>query len=1054
MLPRDGRAAPARRAADLEAVLQWRPPTSRSRSRSTSPAPLSSSSDDPASSSSDDDGASDGVDPNALYCVCRQPYDPERPMVGCDECDGWFHFECVGLVPPGEMGDGVAAEAAAPERYRCAACCARAGRRFPQALDGRGTGVALDSRCLLHRPPKLHPEQPDRIEKTVERLRARQVLQRCRWIPGRPASDAELQRVHSPAHLRRIRQGQVLPLGEADPPEAAAPPTPAAGAVARTQSARVRLELTSDQKAHYGCSPQGKAEAPTAQCVPVRPRDVDGADDVPFSRGTEKAARVAAGSSIEATQWVMEGKVANAVALVRPPGHHADRCHCTGFCYYNNVACAAKAALQMGAQRVMILDWDVHHGNGIADVFYADPRVLYVSIHRLEPGYYPETGEPGEVGAGAGLGFNVNVGLRGKGMGNVDYLAIFERIVQPLGREFAPDVVLVAAGFDCARGDPLGEMNVTPPGFAHMVARLQLHVSRRIVVVLEGGYDSANIAKGLQQVLVALQLHALPKIRAATESSCLLVEEATRAAIRETTLAHRPYWASLRDLPRSAMMATGRMLPDDFVGATHAGFTRMQEEADADWEAAAGANGRRAGRKRKAATPLAGPVIQLSSGDEGLAGYAAALPGGVSAAQLLRLQQQKQVEEASAAQARQLTALGLDLVTPSAAPGGIVGAAKAAQAAAQHSAALPLLSSHQAWSGQVRQQGEAKAQQQQQAAASAALPALAGPNRAGLQASYLSQSRDLAAALQQQQQQTAALRKMLLETSQLAGQVGAQTSNPMRAAQVMQQQQQMELSRQLEATQAQLSAQFNALQQQVRLQVRQQTQAQVFSGSSGYLAQQVSQLQRQVPAGPQAYSAQRLLQQAATPPALLQSLAGHLQRPTAPASRPPAAMPAPGKAAATPSAAPGPLEKVGAAGGAQDEALLQLRREKATHAQTALQQALAAGLDWSQLDPQLQAALLHGGQQISAQTSAQLQQSKARAQARTQQLIAQLQAQTQPAASPAAPAGLAAGSHPAGPPGNLMALLSSSSQTTRNADSKLLQIIRDMEKQVAGDAPK
>ena len=143
-------------------------------------------------------------------------------------------------------------------------------------------------------------------------------------------------------------------------------------------------------------------------------------------------------------------------------------------------------------------------------------------------------------------------------MGNVDYLAIFERIVQPLGREFAPDVVLVAAGFDCARGDPLGEMNVTPPGFAHMVARLQLHVSRRIVVVLEGGYDPANIAKGLQQVLVALQLHALPKIRAATESSCLLVEEATRAAIRETTLAHRPYWASLRDLPRSAMMGKTR----------------------------------------------------------------------------------------------------------------------------------------------------------------------------------------------------------------------------------------------------------------------------------------------------------------------------------------------------------------------------------------------------------------------------------------------------------------------------------------------------------------
>ena len=151
-------------------------------------------------------------------------------------------------------------------------------------------------------------------------------------------------------------------------------------------------------------------------------------------------------------------------------------------------------------------------------------------------------------------------------------------------------------------------------------------------------------------------------------------------------------------------------------------------------------------------------------------------------------------------------------------------------------------------------------------------------------------------------------------------------------------------------------------------------------------------------------------------------------------------MPAPGKAAATPSAAPGPLGKVGAAGGAQDKALLLLRREKETHAQTALQQALAAGLDWSQLDPQLQAALLHGGMQISTQTPAQLQQSKARAQARTQQLIAQLQAQTQPAASPAG----AAGSHLAGPAGNRMA--------ARNADSKLLQIIRDMEKQV--DAPK
>jgi acetoin utilization deacetylase AcuC-like enzyme len=188
---------------------------------------------------------------------------------------------------------------------------------------------------------------------------------------------------------------------------------------------------------------------------------------------------------------VIDGELDNAFVAVRPPGHHAERERAMGFCLFNNVAVAARHLTSAhGLQRVMIVDWDVHHGNGTQHIFYDDPGVLFVSLHQHP--LYPGTGLTTETGTGVGEGFTINVPLP-SGLGDNDYLAVVDRIVVPAARRFAPEFILVSAGFDAHRRDPLAGMRVTEQGFDEMSRRL-LGAAResaggKLVAVLEGGYD-------------------------------------------------------------------------------------------------------------------------------------------------------------------------------------------------------------------------------------------------------------------------------------------------------------------------------------------------------------------------------------------------------------------------------------------------------------------------------------------------------------------------------------------------------------------------------------
>ena len=208
-------------------------------------------------------------------------------------------------------------------------------------------------------------------------------------------------------------------------------------------------------------------------------------------------------SSFHGVTPIKSGRADNGLALVRPPGHHAEINRAMGFCLFNNVAvAAAHLRRQDGIERVAIVDWDVHHGNGTQDVFYSDPRVLFVSLHQHP--LYPGTGMVIETGAGEGDGYTVNVPLPA-GKGDADYVRAFEQIVAPATREFDPDFVLVSAGFDTDGRDPLGGMNMTAAGFAALT-RILMDVARdrcggRLAAVLEGGYSLEALEEGVGAVL-------------------------------------------------------------------------------------------------------------------------------------------------------------------------------------------------------------------------------------------------------------------------------------------------------------------------------------------------------------------------------------------------------------------------------------------------------------------------------------------------------------------------------------------------------------------------
>ena len=225
--------------------------------------------------------------------------------------------------------------------------------------------------------------------------------------------------------------------------------------------------------------------------------------DTEISPRSYDVSLLAAGGALAAADAIMGGKVDSAFCAVRPPGHHALRDVAMGFCLFNNVAITAKYLQQRhGLERILIIDWDVHHGNGTQDAFYADPTVFFFSIHQFP--FYPGTGSRGEAGEGAGAGFTLNAPMEA-GRGDDDYLRVFEKILAPRAHSFAPQFILISAGFDAHRADPLAGMNLTEQGYEPLTDLVRSWAADlcggRILSMLEGGYDLQATARSVESHL-------------------------------------------------------------------------------------------------------------------------------------------------------------------------------------------------------------------------------------------------------------------------------------------------------------------------------------------------------------------------------------------------------------------------------------------------------------------------------------------------------------------------------------------------------------------------
>ena len=341
----------------------------------------------------------------------------------------------------------------------------------------RNVGLVRDVRFLEHVPPGYHPENPQRLEAIHQVLDAEPGSLHCTTIPVREATEEEILRVHTAAYHRLVES---------------------------TRGSR-------------GC----RLDPDTYVCS-----------------DSYLTAKLAAGGLLALVDAVCSGRVDNGFALVRPPGHHAEGDRGMGFCLYNNVAIAARHAQATGlAERILIVDWDLHHGNGTQHTFEGEEDVLYFSAHQYP--FYPGTGRAEEVGIGNAKGRTVNVPLPG-GQGDQDYLRIFREVLEPVAQGFRPDLILVSTGFDIHHRDPLGSMRVTENGFAHFTRFLLTLADTtcrgRIVHTLEGGYDLEGQARGVRAVLETLAGTEPHPLEAAAPSHTV---STITQRVQEI---HRPYW--------------------------------------------------------------------------------------------------------------------------------------------------------------------------------------------------------------------------------------------------------------------------------------------------------------------------------------------------------------------------------------------------------------------------------------------------------------------------------------------------------------------------------
>ncbi len=267
---------------------------------------------------------------------------------------------------------------------------------------------------------------------------------------------------------------------------------------------------------------------------------------------TFEASLISAGGAIETCKAVVRGDVKNAFAVIRPPCHHAEYDQAMGFCLFNNVPIAARVCqgeYPDVCRKILILDWDVHHGNGIQNIFYDDPNILYISIHVYQDGaFYPGKPENSQTPDGgidkcgtlAGQGKNVNIGWHDQGMGDGEYMAAFQKIVMPIANEFNPDLVIISAGFDAAAGDDLGSCFVTPTCYAHMTHMLMSLADGKVAVCLEGGYNLNAISQSALSVARTLMGEPPPKFDIPK-----INKEAART-LAKVQAYQAPYWESMR----------------------------------------------------------------------------------------------------------------------------------------------------------------------------------------------------------------------------------------------------------------------------------------------------------------------------------------------------------------------------------------------------------------------------------------------------------------------------------------------------------------------------